>query len=154
MIIGSVKLDYLPIPERSMKGTMRFNPSQGLGQAESKLWRAARGLPFLAITATALYYMFVVCLPSLLVRVDEILENGVQNNIGKAQHIKPLHSFYHIDFIDNRFRGLIACFASLQFVDLISSWQSLSFLTDVGLVYSILLIESARRANIMTFSYA
>lgn len=154
MITGAVKLDYLPIPERSLHGTMRFNPSQGLGQTESKLWRAVRGLPFLAITAVALYFMWGVCLPHLLVRIDEILKNGVQNNIGKPEHIKPLHSFYHIGFIDKRVRGLTACFASLQFVDISSSWQTLSFLTDLGVVYSILLIESARRANIMTLSYA
>ena len=154
MIIGAVKLDYLPIPERSLRGTMLFNPSQGLGQTESKLWRAVRGLPFLGITAAAFYFMWGICLPHALERIGEILEKGVQNNIGKAVHVEALHSFFGIEFIDSRVRGLAACFASFQFVDLICSWQSLSFLTDLGIVYSVLLIESARRANIMTLSYA
>lgn len=131
---------------------MPFNRSQGLGQAESKLWRAVRGLPFLTITAAAIYFMWVICLPPAMERISEIMENGVQNKIGKAVHIESLHSFYGIDFLDSRFRALAACFASLQFVDSICSWQSMTFLTDAGVVYSILLIESARRANIMTLS--
>jgi hypothetical protein len=153
MMTGSVTLDYLPIPERSLYGTMPFNPSQGPGKAESKLWRAANGLPFLGITIAALYFMWGVSLPPALERVGQIMENGVHNNIGKAELMKPLHSFYGIEFIDSRVRGLAACFASFQFVDLICSWQSFTFLTDLGIVYSILLIESARRANIMTLSF-
>ncbi|KAH6633730.1 FAD binding domain protein [Boeremia exigua] len=153
MIIGAVKLDYLPTPERSFHGTMPFNPSQGLGQAESKLWRAVRALPFLAITAAATYFMLGICLPHIVERIGQILEEGVQNAIGEAVHVKMVHSFYGVEFLDSRFRSLTACFASFQFVDHVCSWQTLSFLTDVGIVYSILLIESARRANIMTLSY-
>ncbi len=68
-------------------------------------------------------------------------------------HVEALHHFYGAEFLDGRFKGAVACFASFQFVDLVCSWQSLTFLTDVGLVYSILLIESARRANMLTLSY-
>jgi hypothetical protein len=60
MIIGAVQLDYLPVPERSLHGTMPFNPSQGLGKQESKLLRAVKALPFLAITAIAVYFMWGV----------------------------------------------------------------------------------------------
>lgn len=153
MIVGAVKLDYLPIPERSLRGTMPFNPSQGLGQTESKLWRAVRGLPFLVITAAACYFMWVLCLPSLLPHIGEIMDKGVHDQIGGAVDVETLQSFYGVEFLDSRYRGLVGFFASLQFVDLVCSWQSLSFLTDAGIVYSILLIESVRRANIMTLSY-
>ncbi|KAF3040702.1 hypothetical protein E8E12_005945 [Didymella heteroderae] len=154
MITGAVKLDYLPTPERSLHGTMPFNPSQGLGQNESKLWRAVRGLPFLGITVAAFYFMWGACLPPMIERIGEIMEKGVYNQIGEAVHVETLQSFYGVEFMDSRLRGLVACFASLQFVDLACGWQSLSFLTDAGIVYSILLIESARRASIMTLSYA
>lgn len=80
----------------------------------------------------------------------EIMEKGVHNNVGAPGHIQPLHSFYGIEFVDSRLRGLVACFASFQFVDLISNWQTFSFLTDAGIVYAILLIEGARRANVLT----
>jgi hypothetical protein len=60
MILGSVKLDFLPVPDRSLHGTMPFNPVQGLGLAESKLMRAAKALPFLAISALAMKFMWGV----------------------------------------------------------------------------------------------
>lgn len=60
MIIGAVRLDYLPVPEQSLLGTMPFNPSQGMGNEDSKLLRAAKALPFLGITSLAVYFMWVV----------------------------------------------------------------------------------------------
>jgi hypothetical protein len=89
----------------------------------------------------------------MLSHVGTIVEKGVNNQIGRPDLVKPLHNFYGLEFVDSRIRGLTACFASLQFVDVICSWQSFSFLTDAGIVYAILLIEGARRANIMTLAY-
>lgn len=83
-------------------------------------------------------------------RATEIFEKGVHSNVGVPGHLQPLSSFYGIEFVDSRLRGLVACFASFQFVDLICNWQTFSFLTDAGIVYAILLIEGARRANVMT----
>jgi hypothetical protein len=153
MIIGSVKVDYLPTPERSLHGMMPFNPSQGFGYEESKLRRAAKGLPFLAITAAATYFMLVICIPHMVPRAREIMEKGIEIEVGEAGFFKPQWSFYGIEALDSRVRGLVSCFASMQYVDRVCSWQALTFLTDLGVVYSILLIESARRANIMTLSY-
>jgi hypothetical protein len=89
----------------------------------------------------------------MLSHIGTIIEKGVDNQIGLPGLIKPLHNFYGLEFMDSRIRGLVACFASLQFVDVICNWQSFSFLTDAGIVYAILLIEGARRANIMTLAY-
>lgn len=78
------------------------------------------------------------------------MEKGIENNIGKHGFVKPLAGFYGVEFIDSRIRVLAACFASFQFADLVSNWQSFSFLTDIGIIYAIFLIEAARRANILT----
>jgi hypothetical protein len=129
---------------------MPFNASQGLGQLESKLLRAIKALPFLVITMAAFHIMLGIAHPPMLARIGEIMEKGVKNNLGQANVVKPLQSFCGLEFIDSRIRGLAACFASLQFVDAIANWQSFSFLADIGIVYAIVLIESARRANIMT----
>jgi hypothetical protein len=93
-----------------------------------------------------------MALPPMLARVEEITTKGIVNQIGVPGLVKPLHNFYGIEFVDSRIRVLPAFFASLQFVDLVSSWQSFSFLTDAGIIYAVLLIEGARRANIMTFA--
>jgi hypothetical protein len=150
---------------------MPFNPSQGLGLNESKMKRAIKALPFLAITAGAVCFMWGVvsfsiksylqtkltllqALPPMLGRIGEIMEHGVKVNpeLGQPGVLKTLHNFYGLEFIDSRLRGLSACFAPLQFVDAISSWQSFTFLTDIGVVYAILLIEAARRVNVLTFA--
>lgn len=98
--------------------------------------------------------MLIICsaLPPVLERTGEIMQNGIQDSIGQSGIIKPLHSFYGIEFIDSRLRGLVAFFSSLQFADSIANWQAFSFLTDAGIVYAIVLIESARRANVLTWA--
>jgi 2-polyprenyl-6-methoxyphenol hydroxylase-like FAD-dependent oxidoreductase len=92
MYIGAIKIDYLPVPERSLKGDMPFNPDHGCGKKESYLKRFLLGLPLIAI-------MFVA------------------------------------------FRSLPSA------SDVLTPWQLPSFLTDYGVLYSILLVESTRRAN-------
>jgi hypothetical protein len=78
------------------------------------------------------------------------METGLNSNIGRPGFVKPLHSFYGLEVVDSRVRGLAACFTSFQFVDTICNWQSFSFLIDAGIIYAIILIEGARRANTMT----
>lgn len=47
--IGAVRVDFLPIPERSTRGTMLFNPSQGNTKQESRKQRAIFALPLLLL---------------------------------------------------------------------------------------------------------
>ena len=51
--VGAVAIDYLPLPEGSLKGWMPFNPEQGQGMKENSLVRAALAMPFLLIFAFA-----------------------------------------------------------------------------------------------------
>jgi hypothetical protein len=53
--IGSVRLDYLPLPPRSLLGTMPFNPEQGMGKNESLLSRAVAATPFLAMSLYGIF---------------------------------------------------------------------------------------------------
>jgi hypothetical protein len=78
---------------------------------------------------------------------------GINSNMGYFGRVNMLDNFYDVDFMDSRIRGLAACFASFQFVDVVGNWQAFSFLTDAGIVYTIILIEGARRANRMKFAY-
>lgn len=47
--IGAERVDFLPIPSRSVSGTMSFNPTQGTGLFESLVNRALLALPLLVI---------------------------------------------------------------------------------------------------------
>ena len=171
MITGAVKIEYLRVPDRSKRGTMPFNPYQGLGYAESKLVRAAKALPLLSprlpfiscgecksrftigfFLSRKVRLIILRALPPMIERMIDIMQHGVDNNIGRPGHLQPLQKFYGIEFIDSRFRSLVACFASIQFVDVICHWQTFSFLTDAGIIYAIFLFESARQSNALTFA--
>lgn len=97
--IGAIRLEYMPIPSRSLYGTMPFNPQQGMGKNESLMWRALAATPLLAIGV----YSF--------------------RTYGTAG-IGPFTAG--------------------------SSSAGLAHLADFGTVYAILLIESARRASLLT----
>lgn len=50
--IGAQRLDYLPVPLRSLRGTMPFNPEQGMGKYESISKRAVAASSFLVPLAS------------------------------------------------------------------------------------------------------
>lgn len=147
-LIGATKIDYLPHPERSLKGTMPFNPDQGVGKKESITFRLLRAIPFLALSAFALKFMTA---GSGLNEIGGMLMEG---RITWAENVFALPgTFYHIGWLDNKFRPLTIMFASSNFaIDPTGWWQMFSFITDLGILYSILLIESTRRSNNLTFA--
>ena len=53
VVVGAIRIDYLPLPEASLQGNMPFNPEQGEGHKENLLLRALFALPFLAVSAYA-----------------------------------------------------------------------------------------------------
>ncbi|KXT09203.1 hypothetical protein AC579_3514 [Pseudocercospora musae] len=50
-IRGAELLEWLPVPERSLSGSMPFNQYQGVGKKESLLFRALKASPLLLISA-------------------------------------------------------------------------------------------------------
>ncbi|KAF7195175.1 FAD-dependent monooxygenase BOA8 [Pseudocercospora fuligena] len=55
-VIGAEKVDHLPIPRRSLEGTMPFNRRQGWGYESKKLDRLLRVLPLGILALMALLY--------------------------------------------------------------------------------------------------
>lgn len=47
--IGAERVEYLPVPPRSVSGIMAFNPTQGIGLFESSANRALLALPLLVV---------------------------------------------------------------------------------------------------------
>ncbi|KAK2882375.1 hypothetical protein FQN49_000430 [Arthroderma sp. PD_2] len=96
--IGEERLDYLPLPQRSLQGTMPSNPEHGMGKHERMLKRALVALPFLG----------------LLVLQWVLLKDQLFN--------LPYHH-----------TGI--------------SWPMPIPVADFGVIYSIILIESARQTD-------
>ena len=149
--IGATLLNYLPPPPRSLTSNMPFNPKQGLGREESKLYRAIGALPLL-VMACWHYRIFKRLVPWKTLNAT-LLAGEIKLGVSRPFYFPIFQKFYHIKFLDDFWRGATVLFApSTLGYDPVSSWQMQSFLPDVGLVYSILLIESARRANKLTIS--
>jgi hypothetical protein len=53
VVVGAIRIDYLPLPKGSLLGNMPFNPEQGEGHKENLLLRALLAIPFLAVFAYA-----------------------------------------------------------------------------------------------------
>jgi hypothetical protein len=51
--IAAERIEFLPIPPRSLTGTMAFNPTQGYGKKEFRKPRAVLALPLLLLAAIA-----------------------------------------------------------------------------------------------------
>ena len=145
--IGATVLNYLPIPDRSLRSNMPFNPEQGIGKQESKLNRGLAALPFL-VPAVWCYRIIKSLIP--WESGGEILQSG-QITWGASSSMPILEKFYHCKYLDDYYRGstLLMAPSSLGY-DPVSSIQMFTFLADYGLIYAILLIESARRASMLT----
>ena len=148
LVVGAIMLDYLPPPPRSLKATLPFNPEQGVGKKESLLLRALLALPFLGLVALAVNCMVA---DGAFPAVGKIIKEGSITWDGGS--VPVLSTFYHIKWLDDLWRPVTIIFAPWNFaIDPVAWWQMVTFITDFGVLYSILLIESARRANKLTLA--
>jgi hypothetical protein len=146
--VGSIKIDYLPPPERSLDAPMPFNPELGLTNLESKLKRMLLALPFLGLTVLAVQHIHLDLVKQLRPFTAEILKAGKIEWDSSSIDIRE--TFYHIKFVDDIWRDITVAFLPTQLFEPITMWQMPTFLADFGVVYAIFLIESARRANTLT----
>jgi hypothetical protein len=145
-MIGATKLDYLPLPMRSLTGTRPFNPSQGEGLQESRLKRMLLALPLLGLAFAA--FSVMDARPSIQ-WAEELRDSGVvQLETGS---VPILRSFYGIKGFDDLFSLLNTYFfPSVYGYDSASRRQVISFLTDGTVLLTIWMFESVRRANKLT----
>ena len=88
--------DFLPIPEKSLKGTMPFNPQEGDTRTESNLKRALLALPFLVICFFVSFAMDpTIMIPQLIATVKKGTVNWETGSV-------PIQfRFYHIKALDD-----------------------------------------------------
>ncbi|KAK8071479.1 monooxygenase [Apiospora hydei] len=141
MAVGAPCIDYLPIPPRSTKGTMLFNPSHGMGKHESRWKRAFVALPLVFL---AVGFMKVVTGLLPVDNIRQVLDSGVYHPENGGASVNLVPGIYGISLVDNlsRIHNLEAVVAREK-----AFFLMLSFFADYGVWYVILLIESARRAN-------
>ncbi|KAJ4287846.1 hypothetical protein N0V88_007556 [Collariella sp. IMI 366227] len=145
-MIGAAKLDYLPLPMVSLTGAMPFNPTQGEGLHESKVKRLLFALPLLGMVVAAGWVMNV----SVAVEWARAVREGGSIEVD-GEVVPVLHHFYQNRGFDDFLATVNAFFfPSVYGTDPDSRRQVISFLTDCTILLTIWILESARRANMLT----
>ncbi|GAB1200026.1 hypothetical protein APSETT444_009386 [Aspergillus pseudonomiae] len=147
-IVGATKLDCVPLPPRSLQCTMpftNFHPPRNDAIWKRALW----AVPLIGIYAVGR----ATALPVILntrPHLYSIFKEGTWT-AGNGEVLSLTKPLYHNLFLDKLFRPLITCFLpSITGSDTDSRVQMLSFMTDLGAVYGIWLLESYRGAHSWT----
>jgi hypothetical protein len=152
--IGAEKVEFLPDPERSYLGTMPFNKNRGVGQEESRLLRALVALPILAISYCCfLAIKAIASSPTLVSQLSTALTTGTLPFDTYPATTLATSYYGPLSSLNTTFRPIIGFFSpALLEADIPQRLQLLFFLTDIGLIYLILTLESHRRANVLAFA--
>ncbi|KAK4182974.1 hypothetical protein QBC35DRAFT_456759 [Podospora australis] len=117
----------------------------------TKVGRAVTAAPFLALAAFCWTKMDI---PKLTAYQDQILKDNQGTIKWGNESLSVLERFFGVQALDETWRGPSVTFSpsSLGY-DAISWWQMISFLTDLGPVYIVWFLESARVGNAWTPAY-
>lgn len=145
--IGGTLLDFRPVPKRSLTANMPLDrPTRSM--KKQNLWsRSLKVLPFIVLAG--------LCLQALLglLPFDELDRRVSEGKIrwGTSNLFDIWDKFYNVPVLDGLARPATILFAPSSFAYDPLSWaQMLTFLADIGLIYAIVLVESTRRANMMS----
>lgn len=148
VIIGAERLDCVALPPRSLQCSMPYKSDNNTCQPTSDtLWtRALLCAQFVGCFAAARATM-VPTIKQVRPLLVPYLEQGTWT-ARNGEVVDLTLSLYHVPFLDNLFRPLIACFLpSISGSDMQSRAQMLCFITDLGSVYGMWLLESYRKGG-------
>lgn len=120
-----------------------------MAPVSSKVLRALLGLPFLGL---GFFCFRLFDNTKTLEYLSPVLDSG--NIEWDGGSIRILERFHYLKFWDEVFRGPTVVFApSTLGYDDVARWHMISFLTDLGPIYAVLLLESCRVGNKFTPAY-
>lgn len=133
---------------RSRPDPVMPQPKSLGGFSKSKFGRAILATPFLFLAVSCFRAMDLDSIRAFL--EPRALSGRIEWDGGT---IPILQQFHNVRFLDDLWRGTTVAFApSALGFDAVSWWQMFTFLNDFTVLYSISLVESARRANSVTAS--
>ncbi|KAG4430888.1 hypothetical protein IFR05_013633 [Cadophora sp. M221] len=114
---------------------------------ESRIPRAVAALPILAFFVWTAYLLHRNGINQCVAPFMEEIVGTKRIKLGSVD-IPILQKFFHVQGIDDKLKGITVAFApSTLGIDAVSWYQGLVFMTDYGLIYTIWLFESTRKAN-------
>jgi hypothetical protein len=120
-----------------------------LSKTDNQWKRVLSTAPLLGCYAAA-----TVTMGTLITRVRPLMVPLFTEGVWSASNgevVSLTRPIYHVPFLDKLFRPLITCFLpSISGSDPQSRIQMLSFMTDIGPIYGIWMLESYRQAHSWT----
>ena len=135
--VGAERVDFLPVPPRSVSGTMMFNPTQGVGLFESLLNRALLAIPLLLVG----FLGSQLTEQKLLNTVPLLMGYSRSSNVSNSSSAAVLKQTPSNDEWSHTW--------SSDALNLVYWYKLRLFLVDVAPIYLIWLMEANRRANHM-----
>ncbi|KAJ5726098.1 monooxygenase [Penicillium malachiteum] len=146
IVVGAERVESLPLPSRSLRGTMPFLNGVEITEQPPAWERGLRCLPLLACLGAAGATMipsaarFKTFMGPIFAQGLWTAKNG--DSFSLQRQISPF------SFLDKLLKPYITCFLpSISGHDPVSRVQMLSFITDLGAVYGIWLLDNYRISN-------
>ncbi|KAK4169846.1 Neuroligin-4, X-linked [Cladorrhinum sp. PSN259] len=147
LMVGSEKIDFLPLPEKSLrrdKVLAPFNPMIGVTKQESKLWRAVLALPLLAMAGLAFHVMDV----SPVLKAAKAMRDAGKLVLSDGEQVGVLRRFYGLEGLDDFIAEVNMFFVPGMYgLSPQCRRQMLTFITEGTTLLLIWTFESTRRAN-------
>lgn len=150
-IVGAAKLDCAPLPRKSLDCSIPYlNRDDHALSKSDNLWKRI----FSTVPLLGCYVAAKLTMGTLITHIRPLMlplfAEGVWTAVN-GETLSLTRPIYHVPFLDNLCRPLILCFLpSISGSDPQSRIQMLSFMTDIGPIYGIWLLESYRKAHSWT----
>ncbi|KAJ9608714.1 hypothetical protein H2200_006485 [Cladophialophora chaetospira] len=144
--VGAEMLDFLPAPPRSYAGTMRFNKSYGPGTMQPFFSRVFIALPLLVLSFVANRILQnIIAQPLITAKVAQSVTSGQIEYNGQSWDLPTLL---------NPFGLLVTVFSpAVLNIDPVQRAQAATFLTDLGPIWLIWILEAHRRTNAFKYTF-
>ncbi|KAI0886269.1 uncharacterized protein GGS22DRAFT_179182 [Annulohypoxylon maeteangense] len=116
---------------------------------KAKVQRAITSMPFIGI---AIWCFRMMDIEKIMTNQQPFVDSGIIE--WEGGRVRILDHFHNVDFLDQAWRGTMGTFSPSTFgYDPVAWWQMFSFLTDLGPLYALWILESCRARSSYTPAY-
>lgn len=153
LLVGAAKIDYLPLPERSVNGWMSFDQNLGIKRKPSKRHRALKASGFLFLAGAA---ALLICGGKYINGTNTLIKEVISSGkwaTGGGGAISVRDVYLGIPALDAFFKSIIVSLSpSVLGLDHTQKLQMISFAAELIPIHTIWTIEAWRAGNYLTLA--
>lgn len=153
LMVGAAKIDYLPLPERSVNGWMSFDQNLGVKRKPNKRHRALKASGFLFLAGAA---ALLICGGKYINGTNTLIKEVISSGkwaTGGGGVISVRDVYLGIPALDAFFKRIIVSLSpSVLGLDHTQKLQMISFAAELIPIHTIWTIEAWRAGNYLTLA--